>query len=316
MSGQWSEESTDFLVKNYPLMGKVWCMEQLGMTDAQIRAKASRLKLKARGTSQAWKSAVAAHGDKLRGRKRPEQASVIRALHEQGKMKISDDGRKRLSDAAKERIASHGHPRGSLGLKHTEVAKQVIGLKSKAAWQRMTRSQRMAKKFKMMKSRSANGNYVGNAKHGNWKAAWREIGGKRNFYRSRWEANYARYLEWLKANNYIKDWQHEPKTFWFEGVKRGCVSYLPDFCVTDLNGFESYHEVKGWMDSRSKTKIKRMAKYHPDVKLVVIEGKAYKEIESKLGSLIPQWEKKGHQEQPVQTETDELNFPGGWMQEP
>src|SRR5687768_3513242 len=94
-------------------------------------------------------------------------------------------------------------------------------------------------------------------------ASWRVIGGIRKYFRSRWEANYARYLEWLKTNGEIVSWTHEPKTFWFEKIKRGTRSYLPDFCVIEKNGKEVYYEVKGYMDSKSKTKIKRMAKYYP-----------------------------------------------------
>jgi hypothetical protein len=125
-----------------------------------------------------------------------------------------------------------------------------------------------------------------------WKAGWREIGDKRKYYRSRWEANYARYLEWLKRRGEILSWEHEPETFWFEGIKRGCVSYLPDFKITDKDGTLEYHEVKGWMDPKSKTKIKRMAKYHPDVKLVVIKKSAYKKLESLLSRMITGWERE------------------------
>lgn len=121
-------------------------------------------------------------------------------------------------------------------------------------------------------------------------AGWREIGGKRRYYRSLWEGNYARYLEWLKSRGAIADWEHEPEEFWFGGVKRGCVSYLPDFRVTELNGEVAYHEVKGWMDARSKTKISRMAKYHPGVKLVVIDKKQYAAIKAQVSRLVPGWE--------------------------
>ncbi len=129
-----------------------------------------------------------------------------------------------------------------------------------------------------------------NGKKRTWKAGWREFGGKRKYFRSRWEANYGRYLQWLKEKKQITDWQHEPKIFWFEGIKRGCLSYLPDFRVVENDGEETYHEVKGWMDSRSKTTIKRMAKYHPDIKLVVIKEKEYNEILKKVGRLIEGWE--------------------------
>jgi hypothetical protein len=123
-----------------------------------------------------------------------------------------------------------------------------------------------------------------------WKAAWREIGGKRSFYRSAWEANYARYLEWLQERGEIKSWEHEPHTFWFLQIKRGTRSYLPDFLVVENNGSESYHEVKGWMSPASKTKIKRMAKYYPEVRLILIDKKVYKSIADKIGRLIPGWE--------------------------
>lgn len=121
------------------------------------------------------------------------------------------------------------------------------------------------------------------------KAEWRIIGGQRAFFRSKWEANYARYLEWLKARGEIDSWEHEPTTFWFKGVRRGTVSYLPDFRVIE-RGAEIYHEVKGWMDGKSKTKIKRMAKYHPDVRLLVIDAKAYRSIAKTMAALIPDWE--------------------------
>lgn len=137
-------------------------------------------------------------------------------------------------------------------------------------------------------SRSINGIY--NREKASWKAGWREIGGKRKYFRSRWEANYARYLEWLKNKGQIKDWHHEPKTFWFDGIKRGCMSYLPDFLVIEVSGKEVYHEVKGWMDDRSKTKIKRMAKYHPSVTLIVIESKGYNAIQKQMQSIIYGWE--------------------------
>lgn len=121
------------------------------------------------------------------------------------------------------------------------------------------------------------------------KAGWLEIGGQRIYCRSTWERNYCRYLEWLKSLGQIRDWQHEPETFWFSGVKRGCVSYLPDFRIVENNGAVVFHEIKGWMDPKSKTKIKRMAKYHPQVKLVVIDQSHYRKLSSQVCKLVPGW---------------------------
>jgi hypothetical protein len=106
---------------------------------------------------------------------------------------------------------------------------------------------------------------------------WYEIAGTRYFFRSSWEVVYARYLQFLLEKGKIQKWEHEPDTFWFEKIKRGVRSYLPDFKVTDARGV-AYHEVKGWMDPKSVTKIKRMALYYPEVKLIVIQKAEYKPI--------------------------------------
>lgn len=143
-----------------------------------------------------------------------------------------------------------------------------------------------------MATRERNGTQLPMRLNATWKAGWRDIGGINKFYRSRWEANYARYLEWLRDHGEIASWRHEPKTFWFDGIKRGCVSYLPDFEVVEVCGKVAYHEVKGWMDDRSATKIKRMAKYYPEVTLIVIAQKEYRKIELQVSRLITGWEAK------------------------
>lgn len=154
----------------------------------------------------------------------------------------------------------------------------------------MTPSKLRDIKNKALKTSIENGTLY-KPRKASWRGGWREIGGVRKYYRSRWEANYARYLEWLKSKRQIRDWQHEPETFWFEAVRRGTRSYLPDFKVTENNGAISYHEIKGWMDARSATKLRRMAKYYPNVRVVLIDGKGYKAILRALGGKsIPGWE--------------------------
>jgi hypothetical protein len=113
--------------------------------------------------------------------------------------------------------------------------------------------------------------------------------GLEGYFKSRWEANVARYLEFLKGRGEINDWKYEPETFWFEKIKRGVRSYTPDFRVEETSGAVVYWEVKGYMDARSKTKIKRMRIYHPDIKLVLIDREGYKAI-SKWSRLILGWE--------------------------
>ena len=121
-------------------------------------------------------------------------------------------------------------------------------------------------------------------------AEWRIIGGVRAFYRSRWEANYARWLELLLTAGKIRSWEHEPETFWFEVIRRGVCSYKPDFRVTRPDGSVEYHEVKGWMTPRSQTALKRMAKYHPTVKLVVVDKVQYARLSRDVRRVVPGWE--------------------------
>ena len=119
-------------------------------------------------------------------------------------------------------------------------------------------------------------------------SGWATIGDSRKYYRSKAEYRYACYLQWLKQQGAIVSWSHEPKTFWFEGIRRGTVSYKPDFLVVERN---SHHwvEVKGYMDARSKTKINRFKRYFPEEQLIVIDSKWYKRNSGKLKNLIPGW---------------------------
>lgn len=194
------------------------------------------------------------------------------------------------SARAKEWLRVNGHPRGMLGKRHSDEVRESLSKSSAAYYASLTEEERAAKSRKMMKTRAKNGTYAPIRRGTTWKAAWREIGGYRKYFRSRWEANYARYLQWLKEQGQIAEWAHEPTTFWFEGIKRGTCSYLPDFLVTEKDGSQTYYEVKGWMDDRSKTKLKRMAKYHPAVKLIVVREKEYKAIAKSVGALIEGWE--------------------------
>jgi len=109
--------------------------------------------------------------------------------------------------------------------------------------------------------------------------------------RSGWEANYCRYLNFLIDKGQVYKWEFEPDTFWFLSIKRGVRSYLPDFKVWDTETSEPYYiEIKGYMDAKSKTKLKRMAKYYPNVRVDLIAQKQYMEIKRKLSALMPEWE--------------------------
>ena len=86
--------------------------------------------------------------------------------------------------------------------------------------------------------------------------------------------------------NQIKKWEFEPDIFWFLKIKRGVRSYKPDFKVFNSNGTVEYHEVKGWMNPKSKTKLKRMAKYYPNIKMILVDRDDYLDIKRKLGRML------------------------------
>lgn len=117
----------------------------------------------------------------------------------------------------------------------------------------------------------------------------RSKGGKRAdlnniYFRSAWEANIARYYNYLGVK-----WEYEPKTFIFKNITRGSVSYTPDFYLPEE---DKWIEVKGWMDGKSKTKLKRFKNQYPEEysKLVLIQEKEYNEIKKKLSCFIKNWE--------------------------
>lgn len=130
--------------------------------------------------------------------------------------------------------------------------------------------------------------------------AWREIGGKRHYFKSRWEANYAYYLEWLKQKGEIKDWFYEPDKFWFDKIKSGVTNYTPDYKVihnrpvlnlaTGKMVTIEYCEVKGFMDKKSATKINRMRIYHPNIAIRVVDKDWFKKNGPILKNIVPGWE--------------------------
>jgi len=111
------------------------------------------------------------------------------------------------------------------------------------------------------------------------------------YVRSRWEANYARYLQWLEDQGQIVGWDYEPRTFDFP-VKRGIRSYTPDFRVDAADDTYEWHEVKGYMDDRSRVKLDRFRKYYPDEPpIVLIQGEELAAIARQVERLVPGWER-------------------------
>jgi hypothetical protein len=122
--------------------------------------------------------------------------------------------------------------------------------------------------------------------HSNIQSGYYENSKGSMHFRSKWEANYALYLDYLVSRKLIRAWEFEVDKFVFEAIKFGTRSYLPDFKIHNNDGTIEYHEVKGYMDSKSKTKLRRMAKYFPEVKLVLVDSVFYRDLVKKLGKVL------------------------------
>ncbi len=205
---------------------------------------------------------------------------------------VNEKGRLNFSENSKRWIRENGHYKGMLGKKHTDEFKAEQSKRVKARV--FTAEQIETKVNKMMKTRIERygtgnpGMLTSSNPYSRTKSGKREDLDNR-FFRSSWEANYARYLNWLIAQGEISRWEFECQTFVFHGITRGVISYTPDFKVYSKDGSYEWHEVKGWMDAKSKAKLKRMAKFYPAEKIVLIDAKVYRGI-SKWKAMIPNWE--------------------------
>jgi len=286
---EWTEEEISFLKNNYPDKGKHWCMGMLNRREGQVRLKASRLGLKLNQDSEFWKgfqkrAAEGKIGNK-HSKKTKEKMSDSALKRD---WKISKGGKEKRIKAWKKRLKEKGHPKGMLGKHHSEKTKTEMSEARRGRKLSLSEKQRQEisdRTSAMMVKRIKNkGSIYSRANVG-----WYKIAGVRgkHYFRSGWEVVYARYLQWLKNTGRIEKWEYEPDTFWFKEIKRGVRSYTPDFKIYNWTGTTEFHEVKGYMNDKSKTKIKRMAKYYPKIALVVICKKEYKPIE-RLKRMFPE----------------------------
>lgn len=99
------------------------------------------------------------------------------------------------------------------------------------------------------------------------------------YFRSNWEANYARILNEQKI-----EWKYEPETF---QLSTG-LTYTPDFKI----GENKYVELKGWYDNDSKQKIELFLKEYPHLELDLIGETEYYSLRNVFKPIISNWEGK------------------------
>lgn len=303
----WSDLEDAFLAENYQTMSIADIAKHLGRTQRAVASHRHRLAspVKVRPwtseevqilrdwyDSRDGKPMLLGELASRLGRMRSNVCRKARALgltktsrptgrKDRRKFKTKEELFAHLSQTRKEWQRLNGHPRGMLGKCHTEAFKERMAKISSKYWASLSKSQVDEFVGRGLATRAANGPTA--RSRGSWKAGWREIGGQRCFFRSSWEANYARLLELLCC-----DWKHEPECFVFPVGSR-CI-YTPDFRVRQADGEFVYHEVKGWMDQRSLRKIQLMAEHYPEVKLLVVDAKQYRVLEKDFQYVISEWE--------------------------
>jgi hypothetical protein len=203
--------------------------------------------------------------------------------------RVSEEFAQKTSARLKQWYEKNEHPRGFLGGHHTDEVRKIISESARKMWETNEDAISGVSTLKGLKTKLEKGTLFTERESASWKGGKRIIGGFEKYYRSSWEANYARVLEFLKLNGFILKWEHEPDTFWFENIKRGVRSYTPDFKIWLTDTTYYYVEIKGWMDQKSLTKLKRFEKYYPENYLVLLRAKELKELKKKYSSVV-YWE--------------------------
>lgn len=112
--------------------------------------------------------------------------------------------------------------------------------------------------------------------------------GRQITFRSNWECNYSFYLEWLKKNKEIKEWEYEPERYYFDSKEGNMIirlgDYLPDFRVTRNDGTKYLVEIKG--KAQGMRKLQRMKKYHKDITVELVGKDEYNTLKKQIGKLL------------------------------
>lgn len=110
------------------------------------------------------------------------------------------------------------------------------------------------------------------------------IGGIRkdlgHYVRSRWEANICRLLKHVGIS-YLFEPDFLPLS---KGNKQ--YIYIPDIKIAK----DIYIEVKGWETHKAKIKRELMKEQYPQIEIIYIKEKEYKEISKRYKDHIPNWE--------------------------
>ena len=316
----WTEDEKQKLIDNYPSMSNAELMELLHKTEGQIRSMKSSLGLrgKFKPFTDEEKELIRIYYlehtneidlDELATMINRQKTSISRFARKEG---LTNQNRP-LTESAKENV-KHGinnylkseryiseiypqqvkllnyysqnqHPKGMLGKHHSaDTCKRMSKTHVELAAS-MSYEEKYNIAMKGVQTRLENGGYSTTDN-----AYSRCNGGRRedlnnHYFRSAWEANVARILNYLNIK-----WEYEPKRFFFVGENLEVLSYQPDFYLPELN---KWIEVKGWWDKNSKERLRLFAEQYQEENknLVVIDESFYNLLRYQYFSLS-HWEDK------------------------
>lgn len=204
-------------------------------------------------------------------------SETLKQQYKSGKRKFSEDALENLSNGLKERWAS-----GEMKKKSKETCMKKYGVthwtktkKAKDIMSELHKGRIFSLETKKNMSRSAAKRIKKYKMYSFGNGGFREDLGI--YVRSNWEANFARILKYSNI-----EFLYEPDTFCVSEA----VTYTPDFKVGKV-----YFEIKGYMDEKSKNKIKLFRQKFPDLTLGVISGDEYKKLKTQYHDKIC-WEGK------------------------
>ena len=305
----WNEAELEILRQNYETLTHREIGQMLGRSEKGVRNKCYELRLRKKGPE--WTEEELCRLRKFySGREGKSidlssietvfpgklRSNICRKARELGLTDLRRPASEKTVQAMRKRMQywwqEHKHPRGYLGHKHIDATKAKMAAATRRMWDDPNHrvnseehKQEISDRFLQLRKEGKLRKRYSRGRMGKRE----DLGGL--FVRSSWEANYCRYLNFLIEHGEIASWEYEPDTFWFHAIKRGTRSYTPDFKVFEHDGSFEYHEVKGWMDQKSKTRLKRMKKYYPEVPLLLIDAPVYRAIQRDVSAFIEHWER-------------------------
>ena len=285
------------LLESYNRLGSVWLVaDELGMAGQNVWAHLNKLGIKDKDkwTDEQLQILRVAYNIKdtetlnineLAKHLGKDKTNVCRKAKELGLStnrfrKRSNEMNELMGERMKTWIHVNGHPTGYRELRMCLACGKMMELQHSAKNKTCSRScaATLRMRSEHIFSRCNSG---------------RRIDLNNQFFRSAYEANYARYLNYVTANSLfnIVSWQYEPDTFKFSKVSDSPKQYTPDFKVFYGNYHCAYHEVKGWDYPKGIKARERFNKYYPNLELILIgEDFFANAVNNGLSKLIPNWE--------------------------